>query len=144
MPPAITLTKDQIDQILLDMGKSQLEMLTDAEVNALAQKVNEKINLPFLSEEKELIVFAKIIKWIDRELYKVLPNEYYKLIRDSTDGISPEEAKAIEDRLAALLNKVINIPVLPEKLEEEVIRFVLHLIISAMIKGLKLEEQPVK
>ena len=135
----ITLTEAQLAQIRKDMNE-QVEMLSDAEVNALAQKVNNAINLPFLREEKEFIVFAKVIRWVDRQLYQLLPNEYYELVKDATDGISAEEALKIEERLTPLLNSVINIPVLTEKQEEKLISLVLGLIIKAMVKGFKLEE----
>ncbi|NEW84548.1 MAG: hypothetical protein GZ094_19580 [Mariniphaga sp.] len=131
----ITLTKDHLANFSNDMDKQE-EMLTDAEINALAQKVNNKINLPFLSEEKELVVFAKLVKWIDRELYKILPNEYYNLLNDISDGLTIQEANDLEKRLTPLINNVINIPILSEKLEEKLIRMVL----GAMVKGSKLDE----
>ena len=135
----ITLTKDHLAGIANDMD-NQEEMLTDAEINALAQKVNKKINLPFLSEEKELIVFAKLIKWIDRELYKILPNEYYDLIHDVSDGLTSQEATDLEIRLTPLINNAINIPILSEKLEAKLISLVLSGIMGAMVKGSKLDE----
>ena len=134
----ITLTKDHLAGIANDMDQ-QTEMLTDAEINALAQKVNKKINLPFLSEEKELIVFAKLIKWIDRELYKILPNEYYELIHDVSDGLTSQEATDLEIRLTPLINNAINIPILSEKLEAKLISLVLSGIMGAMVKGSKLD-----
>ena len=135
-----TLTVLQLEQIKTDMDEI-CEMLTEALVLVLAQKVNEKVNIPFLSESKELKVFFKIIRWIDKELYKILPNEYYELIHDSTDGISEEEAENLRTRLVPLINKVIDIPILPEGVEAFIIDFVLNLIIKAMIKGFKLEEK---
>ena len=137
----ITLTKQQLEQIRNDMDK-QVEMLTESEINAIAQKVNKAINLPFLSEEKEFIVFEKVIRWVDRQLYKMLPNEYYELVKDASDGISKKEAKRIEKRLTPLINNVVNIPILTERQEGKLIGLVLSLIINAMIKGFKLEEVP--
>ena len=135
----ITLTKKQLEKIMKDVDE-KVEMLTNAEINAIAQKVNKAINLPFLNEEKEFIVFGKLIKLVDRQLYKLLPNEYYELIQDATDGISREEAIKIEERLTPLINNVVNIPILTEKQEEKLIGLVLSLIINAMVKGFKLEE----
>jgi len=139
----IKLTRAQLDQIKKDMTE-QVDMLTDAEVNALAQKANQAIDFPFLNEEREFVVFAKVIKWVDRKLYQLLPNEYYELVKDSTDGISKEEAIKIEERLTPLINNVVNIPVLTEKQEAKLIGLVLGLIIRAMIKGFKLEEVEIK
>lgn len=135
----IQLTKQQLDQIKQDMNQ-KVEMLTDAEVNVLARKVNGVVNFPFLNEEKELAVFIKVIRFVDKQLYKLLPNEYYALVKDASDGISEREAKNIENRLTPLINNLVNIPVLTEKHEEKLIGLILSLIIKAMIKGFKLGE----
>ena len=135
----ITLTKEQLSIIRKDMDE-KVEMLTDAEINGLTQKVNAAVNLPFLSEKKEFVVFAKIIKWVDKKLYQLLPNEYYELVKDASDGISKREAKRMEHRLTPLINNVVNIPILTEKQEAKLIGLILRLIITAMVKGFKLEE----
>jgi len=140
--PSIRLTKDQMKQLKEDMDE-KVEMLTDEEIHSLVQKVNAAINLPFLGEKKEAVVLAKVIRWIDRKLYELLPNEYYKLVKDSADGISKEEAQEIEDRLTPLINNAVNIPVLSEKQEAKLISLVLGLIINAMVKGLNLEQLPI-
>ena len=137
-----TLTKQNLKKIESDQSK--VEMLTDAQINALAQKVNTAINLPILSEEKEFIIFVKIIKWIDRKLYDILPNEYYELVNNATDGISKEEAAMLEDRLTPIINEAINIPIINERQEEKLISLVLGIIINAMAKGFKLEEAKLK
>ncbi len=135
----IKLTKEQLSQIKQDMYEN-VSMLNDAEVNALAIKVNQAINLPFLSEKKEFVVFVKVIKWIDKKLYQLLPNEYYELVKDTHDGITKEEATKIEERITPLINNVVNIPILTERQEAKLISLILGLIINAMVKGLKLEE----
>jgi len=135
----ITLTKEQLQQIQSDMFW-QSHMLTDAEVNALAHKVNNAINIPFLGEEKEFIVYHKIIRWIDTQLYNVLPNEYYELVHNAHDGISREEANQIVDRVSGLINKVVNIPIVPEAVEGLIISMILGIIVHAMVKGFSLEE----
>ncbi|NQU53153.1 MAG: hypothetical protein HQ522_11515 [Bacteroidetes bacterium] len=139
----IVLTKNQLEQINEDMNVHE-KMLSDEETNALAQKVNKAINLPLIGEEKEFIVFVKVIKWIDQKLYGLLPNEYYRLVKDSTNGISKEEAAVIEERITPLINKAVNIPVLTENQEAKLIGLVLGLIINAMVKGFKLEELAVQ
>jgi len=136
----ITLTQEQIQQIMTDMYY-QSSMLTDEEVNALAQRVNSTINLPFLGEEKEFVVIVKIIKWIDGQLYNFLPNEYYELIHDAHDGISREEANKIVERITPLINKVVNVPVVPEAIEGLIINMILGIIVHAMVKGFRLEQK---
>jgi hypothetical protein len=136
----ITLTQEQLQQIKSDMFH-QSQMLTDAEVSALAEKVNDTFNIPFLGEEKEFIVYYKIIRWIDTQLYNILPNEYYELVHNAHDGISREEANQITDRVSALVNKAIDIPIVPEAVEGLIINMVIGIIIHAMVKGFKLEEK---
>lgn len=137
--PTVTLTTDQLVQIKKEMNE-QIEMLTDSEVQALAHKLNEHINLPFLKPEKEFVVFVKLIKWIDKLLYQMLPNEYYSMVKDTSDGISEDEAENMKNRLTPLINNVVNVPVLTEKMEAKLIGLILGFIINAMIKGFKLEE----
>ena len=139
----ITLTEAQLAQIKQDMEIKE-EMLTDGEINDLANKLNGKVDIPFLKdEEKEYRVLFKIIRFIDRTLYKLLPNEYYKMVKNTTDGISKEEAKELEGRLTPLINNLVNIPILTEDQEAKLIGLVLNLIINAMVKGFKLEESPI-
>ncbi len=141
MDDVIALTQEQIEKIRGDY--EQVEMLTDTEINAIAQRANEVINIPLLGEEKEFVVIAKMVRMIDRKIYEVLPNEYYELIKDSMNGVSEEEAENIGKRLAPIINGLVNIPILSEKQEQILIELVLGLIIKAMVKGLKLEESAV-
>lgn len=85
-----------------------------------------------------------MIRWIDRELYNLLPNEYYSLIHNATDGISEDEAELLIKRVTPLINNVVNIPILTEDMESKVIEIILGLIIKGMIKGLKLEDNITK
>lgn len=139
MPTAISA--GQLEKIKNDMDK-RTEMLTDAQVVALATKVNRAVNIPLLNEGKELVVFTKIIRLIDRALYKNLPNEYYELVHNSADGISPAEATVLEERLTPVINKVVNIPFLTERMEGKLIGLAVGIIVNAMVKGFKLEEVP--
>jgi hypothetical protein len=135
----LALTQQQLDKVTNDMNSNAV-MLSDSEIKALAQKINGKFNIPVLGETGELIVFAKIVKLIDRKLSQLLPNEFYKLVKDSTDGISKDEAISLEKRLTPLINDRINIPILSEDQEEKLISMVLGIIINAMVKGAHLEQ----
>ena len=138
----LTLDKASLDQMNTDMNV-KVEMLSDEQVNAIAQKVNVAVNLPLLGEKAEFRVFAKIVRVLDRKLYEVLPNEYYQLINDASNGISAEEASKMEERLTKLLNEKVNIPFISERKEEMLIGIVVGQIVRAMVTGLKLEEQPI-
>ena len=133
----LTLDAQALENMQADM-KTKTSMLTDEQLNALAQKINAAINIPILGEKAELVVFAKIIKLIDVKLYELLPNEYYELINSVNDGISEEEAAMMTQRLSKLLNEKINIPFISEQKEEKLISLVIGYIVGAMVKGVKL------
>ncbi len=82
-----SLTTEEHKAIKEDMDK-QVEMLSDAEVEHPAAKLNKKVDVPFLKEGTEHIILAKIVKKVDRYLYNALPNELYGLIKVATDGLS--------------------------------------------------------
>lgn len=108
--------------------------MTDEEIKDLAQRLNEKIDVPIISETREERIFVKIVFKMDRFLYDNLPNEFYDLIRSTKNGINDEEAKRLVKRLARLANKRVEIPYIPESLEYIVIRFVIGVIINAARK----------
>lgn len=127
----ITLTEDQRRQVKEDMDE-KIEMLSDEEVEALASKLNDAINIPILRTGTEQTVFVKIVKQVDRALYKNLPNEIYGLVQSTTDGISDEDADNLRLVLATRLNKKINIPYVPEYLEQKIFELLIGLIVAAM------------
>ena len=135
----LTLTPDQVEQIKNDMYLT-CKMLTDEQVMLLAKRVSEKYPLHVISGDKERSILFKIIHLIDKELYKVLPNEYYALIHNSADGISTAEAIDIKNRILPLIVNLIPMPFLLKALEEIIIGFVLELIINAMVKGANIEQ----
>ncbi len=136
MPTTITLTNDQVQAILDDADK-KVEMLSMQELEVIASKLSEVVKIPFLglSEKQKQVILVKIVKQIDRALYKVLPNEVYEMVKDAHDGISEEEAKKIKTRLAQIVNKVVDIPIVGEEVEELIFETVLDLIVLAMQKG---------
>lgn len=133
----ITLTQEQWEQLRNDMD-SQIEMLNDEEILYFASKLNDKINIPFVREEKEEKTFVKIVKKIDRFLYQNLPNELYGLVKITSDGISEEEAEKLKLVLASRLNKKFDIPYIPEFIEQEIFELAVSIIVKAMKKNFNL------
>jgi len=138
------LNSTQIAQIKEDLGTDK-EFLKDEEVLAIAENVKAKIpfKIPFLSDQTVLTILFKNVRKIDRELYKLLPNEYYELVRNLSDGISSDEAKELIRRLTPLINKLIDIPILSEAIEAAIIEFVLDQIVNALVKGFKLSDSAI-
>ena len=113
--------------------------LTEDEVKMLAEKLNNKINIPIIGETGEEKICVKIILKIDNFLYDNLPNEFYDLIRAADKGIDEEEAKMMVTRLTKLANEKINLPFLPEKTEETIFRFIIGLIVKSAKKNTNIE-----
>lgn len=137
-----SLDQAGVSQMKDDMN-NKTEMLTDEQVNALATQVNGAVNLPLLGEQAEFRVFAKVVRLIDMKLYETLPNEYYELVNDASNGISEEDASKMEERFTTVLNKKVDIPFISEKKEQIIIGIVIGQIIRAMVKGFKLAEKPI-
>ncbi|NTS75819.1 hypothetical protein HR060_02975 [Catenovulum sp. SM1970] len=108
--------------------------LTPAQVQTIAQQLNEKINVPLVSESKEEKILVKVVLKVDNYLYNNLPNELYDLVRSLDKGIDDEEAKRLIKRLSELANDYIDIPYLPEVAEYFAIRFVIAIIINGARK----------
>ncbi len=126
-----SLTVEEHQAIKKDMDK-QFEMLSDAEIEHLAAKLNDKVDIPFLKEGTEHKILAKIVKKVDRYLYKALPNELYGLIKVSTDGLSDDEVEQLTKILSTRANNEVNIKYLPEWVEQEIFEFLIGLIVGAM------------
>ncbi|WP_448555610.1 hypothetical protein [Thalassotalea montiporae] len=136
----ITLTEEQRKAIKQDF-ENQVEMLSDEEVEVLASKINDKVNIPFVREKKEQMILVKTVKKFDRLLYKNLPNELYGLVKDSQDGISDDEAKELEATLTERLNKKFDIPYIPEIIEAKIFKLLVGFIVSAMRKNFSILHQ---
>ncbi len=130
----IVLTAEQRSNILLDADR-KIEMLSENELESIATKLNGVVNLPVIGEAKEQVILVKLVKTIDRFIYQRIPNEIYELVRNSSDGISDEEARLIEERLASGLNNGINIPYLTERMEQRAFEFVIGVIVNALRKN---------
>ncbi len=137
----ITLTEAQRLELKVQMD-NHVEILSDEEIEVLASRLNEKINIPFIKEGTEQTIFVKIVKKFDRMLYKNLPNELYSLVKSSSDGISDEDAKQLEEVLGSRLNAQFDIPYIPEVLEQEIFEMLVGLIITAMRKEFSVINQP--
>ncbi len=136
----ITLTNGQRMAIKADM-EDQTVMLNDDEVEILATKLNDKINIPFIKTGTEQTIFVKIVKQFDKILYQNLPNELYGLVKNSRDGISDEDADQLANVLGERLNKKIDIPYVPEAIEGKIFALLIDLVVTAMRKEFSIINQ---
>ncbi len=129
----ITLTEDQRLAIKAEM-ENQIEMLSDEEVEVLASRLNEQINIPFVREGTEQTILVKTVRRFDQLLYENLPNELYGLVKNANDGISDADANELENVLGNRLNRKFDIPYIPEVIEQEIFTLLVGFIVTAMRK----------
>lgn len=137
MPTIEDLTEAQFVNLLEEYyaPPKARNKLTEAEVKDLASKLNDKVNIPLISETREEKILIKVILRVDTFLYDNLPNEIYDLVRSSKSGIEDEEATRLINRLSILANEKINIPYIPEAAEYVAIKFVIRVVINAARKN---------
>lgn len=136
MPTINELTEEQFKELLDEYfaPPEKRTKMTQDEVRDLANRLNDKINVPLIGETMEEKILIKIIVKIDRFLYDNLPNEIYDLVRSLDRGIDDDEAKRLITRLSILANDIINIPYIPESAEYVAIKFVIGVVINAARK----------
>jgi len=117
-------------------------MLTTDQINWIARKINEKVNLPILGEQAELMIITEALKKIDQILEKELPPGFKDFLNNTTAGIvpgSPTDIQVIKDNLIVYINEKIDIPIIGERAERKLIAEVIELIVTALLKGNKLD-----
>lgn len=135
------LTTEEFKSLLNDFYAEPTRRIkmTEQEIVDLAQRLNERINVPIIDETKEEKIFIKIILKIDNFLYDNLPNEFYDLIRSSDKGIDEKEAKRLVRRLTRMANDKVDIPYLPEFAEKFAIKFVIGMVVRSARKKLNFD-----
>ncbi len=127
----ITLTDEQQQAVISDMDR-KVDMLSKEEVEALATKLNDEVDIPFVGDDAEQVIFVKTVMLFDRLLYQNLPNELYGLVKNTTDGISADDAKQLKSVLGTRLNKKFDLPYIPEWVEQKIFETLLDLLVEAM------------
>ncbi len=136
------LTTNEFDSLLNDFYAEPIRRnkMTEEEIIDLAQRLNERINVPIIDETKEEKIFIKVILKIDNFLYDNLPNEFYDLIRSSEMGIDENEAKRLVRRLTRMANDKVDIPYLPEFAEKFAIKFVIGIVVRSARKKMNFDK----
>lgn len=136
------LTTDQFRSLMSEFyaAPEKRSKMTFDEIKELATRLNKKINVPIINETGEEKILIKIVLKIDNFLYDNLPNEFYDLIRSTDRGIDNREAKRLVRRLTRLANKRIDIPFIPEPMENIAIKFIIGIIVKAARKKLQLND----
>jgi hypothetical protein len=97
-------------------------MLNEKQLEALADKLNAKVNLPVIGEETEKQVLMTALKQLNSALAGKVGEELRAIIQPLIDGTAtPEEAVALKAKAVEHVNKNINIPVIGEDTEAKIL-----------------------
>ena len=97
-------------------------MLNDKQLEALADKLTAKVNLPMIGEETEKQVLMTALKQLNTQLAGRVGEELRAIIQPLIDGTAtPEEAVALKAKAVEHVNKHINIPVIGEDTEAKIL-----------------------
>ena len=86
----------------------------------LATKLNENIDLPLLSEDKEQMMAEKLVN----TCFDLLENFIPASIRSILENTSPEELQAVRRNMVTRLAERIDIPFTTEEHEEKVLKYI--------------------
>lgn len=108
-------------------------MFTEEQISKIAEKLNKKINLPVTGEKLELMIFKKVVREIGKKLGEILPDELLMLINQPQPALKPDaNLEEIKSRISEKINERFNIPIIGEKVEIEVIKIVVDLVVECL------------
>lgn len=116
-----------------DGGRHTLgfSMLASSVVTDLITKLNDQIDVPFVSEAKE----RSVIEWLVAKITPQIPEWILAFMATAADGLTMEEVQQHESVIVAEINKVVDLPGTPEFIEEKLIAFIVHVILEYALHG---------
>jgi hypothetical protein len=82
-------------------------MLSQTQLNNIADKINAKVDLPFLGENQEKQLLMTIIGQIGGLLTGAMPKQYQAMLNDPNQGVEATEANKIgNDLMSQITSKV--------------------------------------
>lgn len=92
----------------------------------MVEGINIHLDIPFISEAGE----KRAIEWVVDKVYPFIPDHVLRALYDALDGLSDEEIANIENDLVTLVNSKIDVPMLPEVIEEQLLRPVVKALLA--------------
>lgn len=99
-------------------------MLSEEQISSVAASLNERINIPMLSEDREQQMLEQAVSMMNEQLGAVtesLPEEAKEILGRIQDGISEEDAATLKESLVPSLNERVDIPFLGEDQEADML-----------------------
>ncbi|MCS6966967.1 MAG: hypothetical protein RMJ44_09410 [Cytophagales bacterium] len=115
-------------------------MLSIAQLNALADKINAAINLPFVDESTEKQLITGVLQQLNGILTTLLTTEQLSAIGDANKGIEMNEAakNSLQSDLMKKLSSHLNTSLLSGALGSNLSKIIAETLVNAMQKGNKL------
>ncbi len=115
-------------------------MLSKEQIDRLADTVNEKVNLPFITESLEKTIFVQAIEVIDAKLEEVVPPDVLAFLNDLDDGLDEAEVKKWAEKESNMINERLNIPILDASQETQLLVTILEYILEGLKKNATLDK----
>lgn len=103
-------------------------------VDDLVRKLNAELDVPFVPESAE----EKAIKWIVEKVAPHVPEWALVAMATTADGVTKEELTTLSAVLIAEINKLVDLPGIPEMVEEKMIGFVVNGLVEYALEGNKI------
>lgn len=110
-------------------------MLTSQSViDDLVKKLNAELNIPFVPESAE----ETGIRWIVEKVAPHVPEWALVAMTTVAHGVTKEDLAKLAEVLVVEINKVVDIPGVPEVVEEKLIGFVVNGLLEYALAGNKI------
>ena len=121
--------------------RTMSSLLTSEQIDDLATKINEKVNIPIIGEKAEEKLLEKVLTELDDKVAQHLPDNLKAIWAKMSDGITTDEVNQLRDAVVTLANEKINLPILGEKGEAKVFNLIFDALFSIVEKktGLDVE-----
>lgn len=100
--------------------------------SAIIQRINDELDLPFVSEEKE----GEAIEFLVGKVIDFIPVDLLPLVFDALDGLTQDELELHRENIVDAINSRIDIPYVWESVEADVI----GMVVDAVLKPLLFDE----
>lgn len=111
-------------------------MLNDQQIEALADKLNAKLDIPLVGEGTERQILMTALQQLNKLLAGQLGEELRSTITPLIDGSATgDEATRLRSQAVELLNKKVNLPVVGEETEAKLLGPVVDGIVDVLRKN---------
>ena len=106
-------------------------MLTEEQIDRLADTLNESLDIPFTGEDSEKELLITLLEQIDNQLGEV-GEEFNGIIDAVADGsVDEDEVEEMKSRAVELLNEHVDIPFVGESSEAAMLQPVVDALVEA-------------